>query len=383
MESLSLLKYLRGGGGAAIAAAAAAAATTTIATSVLRPGAGADDDDDDGGGDDEGPFFDLEFAVPEDGANGEEEEEEEKEAAAAAAEAEEDEGEFDFAREGFRSEPLSPSDDLFFKGKLLTLDPSSIADADPETPPHLPVALLKPAAKLRVFLLRLRKPKPAAASSPKPQGRSKLLVKLKVEESPIVSLFTRDNSSRTTAATAAAAAGAAEEEEERRFAREVVHKYLSKIKPLYVRVSKRYGEKLGFSEAPSPAAAANQGEEKDAAEAEAEAEAEAAEEASPPPPTAAAAVASCGVRAPRASIPGLKVVRRRLGKSRSASAAVAAVPSPRRRDDSLLQQEDGIQSAIAHCKRSFHTAQGSESPFARCMSDPGDGRSEKEKGERV
>ena len=58
---------------------------------------------------------------------------------------------------------------------------------------------------------------------------------------------------------------------------------------------------------------------------------------------------------PEKSTGGLRIVSKRLRKSRSASAVVAAVRSPpRRRDDSLAEQEDGIQSAIAHCKRSFN-----------------------------
>ncbi|MQM18186.1 hypothetical protein Taro_051171 [Colocasia esculenta] len=62
---------------------------------------------------------------------------------------------------------------------------------------------------------------------------------------------------------------------------------------------------------------------------------------------------------------GLRVVCKHIGKSRSASAAIAAVPSPpptlaRRWDDSLLQQQDGIQSAIAHCKMSFNFLKGGD-----------------------
>ncbi|MCI56726.1 putative membrane-associated kinase regulator 2, partial [Trifolium medium] len=57
---------------------------------------------------------------------------------------------------------------------------------------------------------------------------------------------------------------------------------------------------------------------------------------------------------------GLRVVCKRLGKSRSASSATpspdaTAVPS-RRRDDSIVQQQDGIQSAILHCKSSFNAS---------------------------
>ncbi|KAH6763856.1 hypothetical protein C2S51_015105 [Perilla frutescens var. frutescens] len=57
---------------------------------------------------------------------------------------------------------------------------------------------------------------------------------------------------------------------------------------------------------------------------------------------------------------GLKVVRKHLGKSRSASTAAAAAPPAKvvsdRRDDSLMQLQDGIQGAILHCKKPFNTS---------------------------
>ncbi|KAG1330365.1 putative membrane-associated kinase regulator 2 [Cocos nucifera] len=422
MESFSLLKYWRGGGGAALAAAAAtaassihstaAAATTTIATSVdLDPSAETDDD----GGDvsDDGPFFDLEFAVPE-----EDDDEEEKDGSAAAMEAESDdneEREFNFMVSSeescggdLRSDPLSPSDDLFFKGKLVPLEPSSIvitsSEADPR--PQFAVSLLKSATKFRVFMLGLRKAKStpaepkgapaspttaAAAASPKQPSQpqqSKFFIKFKVEEVPIISLFTRDNGSRNSSGSkavkpqveesAAAPSSAAVEDstatpssaaaEEKKFSKEVVQKYLNKIKPLYVRVSKRYAQKLRFSGQLTPGAAATKAGPSEGEETDVEAEAAAA-------PPAATGTAS-GVKCQKVNVPtGLKVVCKRLGKSRSASAAVAAVPSPpppppQRRDDSLLQQQDGIQSAIAHCKKSFNAATGSESSLVRSKSDP-------------
>jgi hypothetical protein len=55
----------------------------------------------------------------------------------------------------------------------------------------------------------------------------------------------------------------------------------------------------------------------------------------------------------------------RLRKSRSASAAQAsstAQSPPPRRDDSLAEKQDGIASAIAHCKESLH--RGSYPPYA-------------------
>ncbi|CAN6327113.1 unnamed protein product [Urochloa humidicola] len=63
---------------------------------------------------------------------------------------------------------------------------------------------------------------------------------------------------------------------------------------------------------------------------------------------------------------------RRLRKSRSASAAVAlAATAPSRRDDSLVEKQDGIASAIAHCKESLHRASLSECDLVRSRSDPG------------
>ncbi|CAL4895100.1 unnamed protein product [Urochloa decumbens] len=79
---------------------------------------------------------------------------------------------------------------------------------------------------------------------------------------------------------------------------------------------------------------------------------------------------------PRAAEAGAGEARglRRLRKSRSASAAVALAPAaPSRRDDSLAEKQDGIASAIAHCKESLHRASLSEcdSPLLRSRSDPG------------
>uniref|UniRef100_A0A1J3IZ78 Putative membrane-associated kinase regulator 5 n=1 Tax=Noccaea caerulescens TaxID=107243 RepID=A0A1J3IZ78_NOCCA len=57
----------------------------------------------------------------------------------------------------------------------------------------------------------------------------------------------------------------------------------------------------------------------------------------------------------RSNIPsGIRIARRQLGKSRSASAAVGGMSPANRVDDSLQVQQDGIQSAILHCKKSFH-----------------------------
>ncbi|KZV48672.1 putative membrane-associated kinase regulator 2 [Dorcoceras hygrometricum] len=61
----------------------------------------------------------------------------------------------------------------------------------------------------------------------------------------------------------------------------------------------------------------------------------------------------------------LKMVARNLGKSRQTSALGSeirvATPSYRRRDDSLLEQNDGILGAILHCKRSYTSSSKAES----------------------
>ncbi|XP_072982799.1 probable membrane-associated kinase regulator 2 [Typha latifolia] len=346
MESFSLLKYLRraagGGGGGATTVTAVAADTN---------------------GEDEGPFFDLDFAVPEDGeghVDGEDVDGHvDGEDGDGHVDGEDGDGHGDGEEEEFNfalsSDEISAggsdvADELFFKGDLVPLDPASIviASSEEDTKPQFLVSFLKSATKYGVFMLGLRKSKPVVVpGSPKQQDSGSFLIKFKVGDVPIISLFARDNSSRVSETKATGEEE--EEEEERRHVKEAIQKYLGKIKPLYVRVSKAYIEKLRFSKAVANEAAAE--DESGAAAAEDDDEIKAA-----PPNTA---VVTCGVKGPKASVPAvLKVVCKRLGKSRPATATVAAVTSPaaQRRDDSLLQQEDGIQSAIAHCKRSFNAS---------------------------
>ena len=364
MDSFSFLKYLRGG--VVAGAHRAPAAATTIAASPCEYG------------DDASSFFDLEFAVPGDES--------------AASDAEEERVELSFAAE-----------DEGVVAPVAAVAPA--AEAEPEAAPPPPPSLPRPATRFRVLLLKLRKPKggPAAADAAGTSAApvaSRFLVKLRVDDAtPLASLFTRDNSSRASdagadrPATAAAAAAEPQQQEqevaasitaeERRFAKEVVLRYLSKIRPLYVKVSRRYGERLRLG------GAASEGEETDAEPDPSPAPPSQAPSSSAPAPAPAPqpVVVACGVRAPRAGVPaGLRQVCKRLGKSRSASSAVAAAPSPaaaaavtgpqaqvqaQRRDDSLLQVQDGIQSAIAHCKRSFNACNGTGTgPPQRCNSSP-------------
>ncbi|KAK2664174.1 hypothetical protein Ddye_002748 [Dipteronia dyeriana] len=457
MEAFSLLKYWRGGGGdsgtnlRSTATANSAAAATTIVTAVTQHAAETDDDDEDGG--DDGPFFDLEFAVQdeeeeEDGDrmnNGEESEnvgvELEHDGTVMTEEEEEDDGEereFNFTISSNssggndeRTDPnltLSPSDDLFFKGRLVPIEPSSLVfnSAEPNSKPQFPVSLLKSATKFRVFMLGFKKSKQAAASEkpetnnssssasaitaatdggaaskqqqqPKPEAEKEkqnkfFTVKFKVEEVPIVSLFTRDNNGSRKAQSQLQkhqnnnnvvedSVSVSVSSDEKRFSKDVMQKYLKKVKPLYVRVSKRYGEKLKFSGQLSLNSAARSVQSPPSTAGQ------------KPKPTAEKSQTQTEVTTEptetqlksqkQANIPErLRVVCKHLGKSRSASSAVAAAPAGtvvQRRDDSLLQQQDNIQSAILHCKRSFNASRDSDSSILpRSISDPSSHKPTKE-----
>ncbi|XP_064998541.1 probable membrane-associated kinase regulator 2 isoform X1 [Musa acuminata AAA Group] len=398
MEFLRLLAHGKRGGGAKRSFINTAAAAT-IATTVLRPNS------DDGGGDseDEGPFFDLEFPLPlreedhlyrqkqqqfsSDTESYDEEEEEE----------EEEDEEFDLTvspdrcryGRGFSSR----SEDLFFKGRLVPLEPSSLRDLAASGPkaskPQVTAFLLKSAAKFRVFRLGFHRKSNSASTqtnpvaspattspSPKQQHQNKFSVKFKVEETPLASLFTRDSSSRSSSSSRSVrffADDGLPTSEARKLPKDVLQRYISKIKPLYINISKRYGGKLRFS---GPLRSGGAWKVRPAGEG---GEASGGEQLKEP--ASAAGTVAGSLKSQDGTIPaGLKVVCRRLRKSRSASAAVASVRSPPlatgRRDDSLLEQQDGIQSAIAHCKRSFNRGMyGSESPLMRSRSDPGEGRS--------
>ncbi|RVW68116.1 putative membrane-associated kinase regulator 2 [Vitis vinifera] len=182
-------------------------------------------------------------------------------------------------------------------------------------------------------------------SSSKPQSPISLLrsaPRFRVEEVPVVSVFTRENSSRSFGKHGTEETTSFES---KRFSKDVVHKYLKLIKPLYIKVSKKYGEKTTSS--PSPSSSPIPGP-----------------IFSPKKPVKTQSRREDGEERPGSLPAGLRVVCKHLGKSRSASAAVQMMPpvsfQASRRDDSLAQQHDGIQSAIMHCKRSLNSSTGTE-----------------------
>lgn len=226
---------------------------------------------------------------------------------------------------------LSPTD-VLSKRKILPIEPSSSSSLKAQSP----ISLLKSAPKLRVAIFK--KPKSMATLKTEKTGvmektestrkQNKLFtIKFRVEDASNLSMFTRASSLRKTKHKESihtdSSSSSSSSSSSKRFSKDVIQKYLKLIKPLYVRVSKKNG-KTGFPEELT--------------------------EASSSSPTASPAK-----KEKKGNIPaGFK----HLSKSKSVSAA--AVMSPARRDDSLLLQHDGIQSAILHCKNSFNS-RGSKS----------------------
>ncbi|CAK8539336.1 unnamed protein product [Lathyrus sativus] len=369
MEAFTLLKYWRGAGLLGLSPSSETTTTTTILSAVSHNDNNAtSESEDDDNNDDEGPFFDLEFTAPDEedhlsqqtNPNNEPHEEESDDGG----------GEFKITLSPSSNErndanlSLSPSEDI----QIVELKPSSFLlnnPSEPNSKPQFTASLLKSATKFRVFMSGLKKPKNDSVTTQKKQKPNR--IKFKIEEVPIVSLFTRDNSSKGNINNNNNKSQMNQNQnqkveyealsplEEKRFSKEVVmHKYLKMVKPLYIRVSRRYshGEKEGkFGSASTD----NKVEGEVPTEAETVAESEENN-----------AKSTQNQSLKQGNIPaGLRVVYKHLGKSRSASSAVAASPpalvSSKRRDDSLLQQQDGIQGAILHCKRSFNASRECES----------------------
>ncbi|CDY38196.1 BnaA09g11930D [Brassica napus] len=398
MEAFSLLNYWKNNGGGGVSSGLSflppqssdssccySGEPTTIVTSVSVT-----ETEEEDAGDDEGPFFDLKFALPV-----EEEEESEEHGDEGDSDCTEGGCEYKFTLSscsGGEDQDLivSPSGDVYLKGQIVEeVEPPSTGTEQTcsvKAPAaQLSASILKSATKLRVFMLGMKKskllqaksgdldkqtpppppPSQPPSQSPESQLKSTVTVSLKPEEVPIVSLFTRDNSSRNSSSSSSSPSTTKRQNgsepvvsEENRFV--MMQKYLKKVKPLYVRVSRRYGEKLKHSGPLS-------------LDSSAPASIPAAEKAGSPVKKAHKP-GNININIPA----GFKVVRKHLGKSRSSSsttttppAATVTTPSEsRRRDDSLLQQQDSIQSAILHCKRSFNSSRDKDpSVLPRSVSD--------------
>ncbi|KAI3933551.1 hypothetical protein MKX01_032656 [Papaver californicum] len=403
MEAFSLLKYWRVGNGNGNGNGVSKTTekqqqpiTKTIATTVSEMSVEEEEKEEcvvDG--DDEGPFFDLEFTVPDDEEVEEdnnrrdvEEEKDDEDGDSVTTDDDEDEEDgFDFAvspdsvssggnQIDSSSSPnnltFSPSDDIFFKGGCTSTSSSVENNGNNNPKVQFPVSLIKTATKIRVFMLGFKsntnkpksedqKPEQKQSSIRTEQKHSKkfVTVKFRVDEIlPMISLFTRDSSCSSTVSNNKIISSQEEkieeeDEEKKLISKDVIQKYLKIIKPLYVRVSKRHNNNGG---AFSPSRSISNSSVITSSPLKIENE-------------ETKNLRKHGV----SNLPnGLRIVRKHLGKSRSASSVNPVTASAtnsssssgiqaKRRDDSLLQQQDGIQSAILHCKRSFNASRDTDS----------------------
>ncbi|KAL6503902.1 hypothetical protein OROGR_025825 [Orobanche gracilis] len=204
-----------------------------------------------------------------------------------------------------------------------------------DSPASSPATLLRPTTKFKVFFMfSFRKPSrcekdfsvgDSSSKSTKAGGRSRLSVKCRVEEMPVASIVAGDNSLRSQLLKETSDCGTSPEKTPR--SRDAVPKYLKLIKPLYLKVWNRHNEKAKVKLTPLS-------------------------------PRATASAKLSPVKFSEGSRVGsFKIAAKRLVKSRSASATIG-VPPPlvRRRDDSLLEQHDGIQGAVLYCRKSYNSS---------------------------
>ncbi|KAM1407389.1 hypothetical protein ACFX2F_001980 [Malus domestica] len=221
---------------------------------------------------------------------------------------------------------VSTSDPIS-KRKILPIEPVS-------KPPQSPIALLKSAPKFGALMLKKPRQKTEKKTGEKAEPevsmeshkqKTKVVIakQLAGEEAQNPPKLTRENSSMRSGI--GLQNPRLEDPKTERFSKDVFQKYLNLIKPLYSKVSRRSTEKV---------------------------------KPSVDSPTASPAMPIFSMCSPKrdkqGNFPaGFRVVSKNLGKSKSATAMVA--PPVQRRDDSLLLHNDGIQSAILHCKRSFNS----------------------------
>ncbi|KAG6389853.1 hypothetical protein SASPL_151327 [Salvia splendens] len=277
---------------------------TAAARADVRNAAFVTDDEDS----DEDSFFDLDFKSPERGAAAEERGGDSKK-------------DFQFIE--------SPRDVLLTKNNDFS-----------NSKPLSPVTILRSAPKFKVFMLGFRKSSKCSKAEPtngetKADPANQLSKSSKLDRSSRFSanfrvaaeapVFTRDNSLRSKMMReksfdyeTASDAGSTERS---------VPRYLKLIKPFYAKASSMIKSTDSVTPSSSPVTAAI---------------------------NLSPTKFSEGSR-----IGSFKIVARNLGKSRSASSAATVGVAPlsiRRRDDSLLEQNDGIQGAILHCKKSLNSS---------------------------
>lgn len=220
------------------------------------------------------------------------------------------------------------SSDVLSKRKILPIEPTSNTST---SKPQSPISLLKSAPnKLNISIFRKQRPvmdsKTEEAKNRAGQKQSLFTLKFELQRQQCqkrnVSVFNRvwslrkspnDNESLQSYDSCSSSTSTS-----KRFSKEAIGRYLKLIK-----VNKN-------------------------------------QKGTPPSPSQspAASPATVAFQSPKQSTStGFRAVSRHLGKSKSASSSLTSSTAARR-DDSLLLYNDGIQSAILHCKKSFNSSRG-------------------------
>ncbi|KAJ8752886.1 hypothetical protein K2173_008621 [Erythroxylum novogranatense] len=247
---------------------------------------------------------------------------------------------FDFKHEASRKSADKCSKPALSLSHTDHVSKRKILPFEPFLKPQSPISLLKSAPKFRVLMFKKSKSMTVQKTeetewnsvfvdtqNPNKKGSKRFMVKLKLEES-----VTRDNSLRRQILE-----DSVSDDSSSLFSKDAIQKYLKLIKPLYTKLSKKQSEKMKLSGQLSTSSASSM--------------------------PAGCATGSLKIKHGNPPL-GIGAVGKHLGKSKSSSSTVGVSPSTvSRRDDSLLLQDDGIQSAIQHCKRSFNSSrETSESP---------------------
>ncbi|KAI4347608.1 hypothetical protein L6164_008408 [Bauhinia variegata] len=311
MDALNFLKFWKH------ASMAAAASSTTVPNLEVEM---------DNGSDEEDSFFDLELSV---------DDPEEKTVSGSNVVETKQEGPRKIAVS--ETAPCVCSSEPISKRKILPIEPVS--------KPQSPIAMLKSAPSFRIFMPK--KPKATAEKAEsdivaqKQQKKKEFKVfalKLNLDESCDSPSLSRVNSSASCRSKLQNLAS--ENSKSEKFSKDILQKYLNLIRPLYVKLSKRNSEKVKFSEELMLSSA------------------------SPSSPSVPSVSSQRREKQGNVSA-GIRIVGKHLGKSRSASAATGVASPASRSDDTLLEQHDGIQSAILHCKRSLNSRDSSSTNLVR------------------
>ncbi|CAM8906102.1 unnamed protein product [Rhodiola kirilowii] len=208
---------------------------------------------------------------------------------------------------------------------------SKVVPIEPDLKTHSPISILKSAPKFKVSLFRKPKTELLASSTRSEPEEVNSATRT-------ISTLIRENSSSSSSGLKLEEA-TLPVDSSKRFSKDVMQKYLKLklIKPFHIHVAKKSSKSRLFDMRDSNS------------------------NSSP--------ASSPAFEKLKPSANGFRVVCNQLGKSRSASSLnVVSVSCGSRRDESLLEHDDGIQSAILHCKRSFNSSRES-SMHSRSSSD--------------